>query len=46
MDTIFMSSASSQTSDPHGLLPNLTYNINLNRSDKYVLLYNLSICYV
>ena len=45
MDTIFMNSKKSGTSDPHRLLLNLTDKINLNRSDKYVALSNLSIYY-
>ena len=44
MDTIFMNSKNSGTSDPHGLLLNLTDKINLKRSNKYVALSNLSIC--
>ena len=45
MDTIFMNSENSKTSDPHRLLLNLTDKINLKRSDKYVALSNLSIYY-
>ena len=45
MDTIFMNSANSKTSDPHRLLLNLSCKINLKRSDKYVALPNLSIYY-
>ena len=45
MNTIFMSSKNSKTSNPHGLLLNLTDKINLKRSDKYVALSNLSIYY-
>ena len=45
MDTIFMNSENSETSDLHRLLLNLTDKINLKRSDKYVALSNLSICY-
>ena len=45
MDTIFMNSENSKTSDPHRLLFNLTDKINLRRSDKYVALSNLSIYY-
>ena len=45
MDTIFMNSENSKTSDPHRLLLNLTDKINLRRSDKYVALSNLSIYY-
>ena len=36
MDTIFMNSQNSKTSDGHRLLLNLTDKINLKRSDKYV----------
>ena len=43
MDTIFMNSKNSKTSDPHRLLLNLTDKINLKRSDKYIALSNLSI---
>ena len=45
MDTIFMNSENSKTSDPHRLLLNLLDKINLKRSDKYVALSNLSIYY-
>ena len=45
MDTIFMNSKNSKTSDTHGLLLNLTDEINLKRSDKYVSLSNQSICH-
>ena len=45
METIFMNSENSETTDPHKLLVNLTDKINLNRSDKYVALSNLSIYY-
>ena len=43
MDAIFMNSKNSKTSHPHRLLVNFTDKINLNRSDKYVALSNLSI---
>ena len=43
MDTIFMNSKNSRTSDSHRLLINLTDQIKLKRSDKYVALSNLSI---
>ena len=36
MNSIFMNSENDKTSDPHGLLFNLTDKINLKRSDKYV----------
>ena len=45
MDTIFMNSENSKTSDPHSLFLNLSDKINLKRSDKYVALSNLSIYY-
>ena len=45
MNTIFMNSENSETSDPHRLLLNLTDKTNLKRSDKYVALSNLSIYY-
>ena len=40
MDTVFMNSKTSGTSDPHKMLLNLTDKINLKRSDKYVSLSN------
>ena len=43
MDTIFMNSKNSRTSDSHRLLINLADQIKLKRSDKYVALSNLSI---
>ena len=46
MDTIFMNSKNSKTSDPHRLLLNLTDKRNLKRSHKYVVLSNLSIYYI
>ena len=45
MDTIFMNSGNSKTSDLHRLLLNFTDKINLKRSDKYVALSNLSMHY-
>ena len=38
MNTIFMNSGNSKTSDPHWLLLNLSDEPNLKRSDKYVAL--------
>ena len=38
MDTIFMNSKNSETSDPHRLLLNLANRMNLKKSDKYVAL--------
>ena len=45
MDTIFMNPGDSKTPDRRRLLLNLSNKINLNRSDKYVPLSNLSIYY-
>ena len=45
MNTIFMNSKNSKTSDPHILLLNLTDKVNLKRRDNYVALSNLSMCY-
>ena len=45
MDTIFMISENSKTSDPHRLSLNLTDKISLKRSNKCVALSNLSIHY-
>ena len=45
MNTIFMNSENSKTSDPHRLLLNLTDKIDLRRKDKYIALSNLSIYY-
>ena len=45
MDTIFINSKKSKTSDPHRLLLNLSDKTNLKTSDKYDALTNLSINY-
>ena len=45
MNTIFMNSNNSKTSDPYRILLNLTDKIELRRKDKYVALSNLSIYY-
>ena len=45
METIFMNSKNSKTSDPHRLLLDLTGKINFKRSDKYVAVSNISIYY-
>ena len=45
MNTIFMNSENSKTSDPYRLLLNLTDNIYLRRKDKYIALSNLSMYY-
>ena len=46
MDTIFINSGYSKTSDSHKLLLNLLDKINLKRSEKYFALSNLSIYYI
>ena len=45
MNTVFINSKNSEVSDPHRLLLNLTEKTNLNRSNKYVALSNLSLYY-
>ena len=45
MDTVFMNSENSKTSDPHRLLLNLADKTDLRRKDKYIALSNLSIYY-
>ena len=45
MDIIVINSKNSKKSDPHRILLNLTVEINLKRSDKYVALSNLIIHY-
>ena len=45
MDTIFMNSENSKTSDSPRLSLNLTDKINLKRSDEYVALLKLNIYY-
>ena len=45
MDTIFINSENSQTSDHHRLLHKLSDKMNLKRSDTYVALSKFSICY-
>ena len=45
MNTIFMNSKDSKTSDPHKLLLNLKDKINSERSDKYIALSNPSMYY-
>ena len=46
MDTIFINSGYSKTSDSHKLLLNLLDKTNLKRSEKYFALSNLSIYYI
>ena len=45
MNTAFMNSGNSKTSDPHRLLINLLDKIDLKRKNKYIALSNLSIYY-
>ena len=45
MDTIFLNSENSKTSEPHRLLLNLIDKISLKRCDKYVAFSNPSIYY-
>ena len=45
IDTIFLNSGNSSTSDPQRLLLNIIVKINLRRSDEAVALSNLSIYY-
>ena len=45
MDTIFMNSEHSKTSDPHRLLLNLLNKTNLKRKNMYAALSNPSIYY-
>ena len=41
MNTLFMNSENSKTSEPHRPLLNLTYKIDLRRKDKHIALSNL-----
>ena len=45
MDTIFMNSENSRTSEYHALVPKLTNKLDLRRGQKSVALSNLSIYY-
>ena len=45
MDTIFMNSENSKTSDSHVLILNLTDKLDLRRAEKSIALSNLSIYY-
>ena len=45
MNTVFINSENSETSDPHRLLLNLTDKIDWRRKDKYIALSNLSFYY-
>ena len=44
-DATFMNSENSKTCNPYGLLLNLSYEIDLKKSDKYVALWIRSIYY-
>ena len=46
MDTIFMNSENSKTSEPYRLLLNLSDKMELKKSEKYIALSNLSIYYI
>ena len=46
MDIVFMNSKNRKASDPHRILLNLTDEIKLKRSNKYVALWNFSIYYI
>ena len=45
MDTIFMNSETSRTTEPHALILKLTHKLDLRRGEKNVALSNFSICY-
>ena len=45
MNTIFMNSKNSKTSDPGRLLRNLKDKIDLKRKDKYIALSNINFYY-
>ena len=45
MDTIFINSKTSEKSDPHRLLLNVTDKTDIRRNEKYIALSNLSIYY-
>ena len=46
MDTIFMNSENSKTSEPHVLILKLTDKLDLRRGEKSIALSNLSIYYI
>ena len=46
MITTFMSSGNSKMADPHRLLLAISDKRNIKRSDKYIVLSNLGICYI
>ena len=45
MDTIFMNSENSKTSEPHVLILKLTDKLDLRRGEKIIMLSNLTIYY-
>ena len=45
MDTVFMNSENSKTSEPHILIFDLTDKLDLRRGEKNIALSKLSICY-
>ena len=45
MDTIFMNSENSKTSEPHVLILKLTEKLDLRRGENIIVLSNLSIYY-
>ena len=45
MDTIFVNSEKSKTSEPHVLILKLTEELDFRRGEKSIALSNLSICY-
>ena len=46
MDTIFINSENSKTSEPHVLILNLTDKLDLRRGERVIALSNLSIYYM
>ena len=46
INIVYINSGNSKSSNPHRLLLNLLYKINLKRSGKYVAVSNLSIYYI
>ena len=46
MKTIFMNRENSKTNEPQKFILNLTQKLNLRRSNKYIVLQNLSIIQV
>ena len=46
MDTIYINSENSKTSEPHVLILKITDKLDLTRGEKIIALSNLSICYM